>query len=118
MGENGMRIRWLMLGAVFALGGLGGAYAAVTADRIPPRTVRDLIAICGDTQEDPAMTAAVNYCHGFVEGASDVEVEHEGVPKARKLFCLPSPRPPSDQALSSFIAWANATPARLDQPAL
>ena len=37
---------------------------------------------------------------------------------ARKLFCLPSPRPPRGSELTNFIAWANGLPGRLDMPSI
>ena len=47
-----------------------------------------------------------------------VEEAHEGHRDVRKLFCLPHPRPPSGSEIGKFIAWANALPSRLDQPAV
>jgi hypothetical protein len=80
--------------------------------------VRDLIETCAPAKEDPMMTAAINYCHGFVQGAVLVEEAHEAQPCPRRLFCLPSPPPPSGSELSKFIAWANVLPSRLDEPAI
>ena len=94
------------------------ASAAVKESQFPPRTVRDLIEICAPSKEDPMMTAAINYCHGFAQGAVIVEEAHEDHRDVRKLFCLPSPPPPSGSELSKFIAWANALPSRLDEPAI
>jgi hypothetical protein len=94
------------------------APAAVTESEFPPRTVRDLIAICAPEPSDPMMTAAVNFCHGYAEGAVDVEEAHEAQRGARKLFCLPTPPPPRGSELTSFVAWANEQPARLDMPAI
>jgi len=94
------------------------ASAAVMESQFPPRTVRDLIEICAPSKEDPMMTAAINYCHGFAQGAVIVEEAHEDHRDVRKLFCLPSPPPPSGSELSKFIAWANALPSRLDEPAI
>ena len=94
------------------------ASAAVRESQFPPSTVRDLIEICAPAKEDPMMTAAINYCHGFAQGAVIVEEAHEGQRDARKLFCLPSPRPASGSEITKFIAWANALPSRLDEPAI
>jgi Rap1a immunity proteins len=94
------------------------ASAAVTESQFPPSTVRDLIEICAPAKEDPVMTAAINYCQGFAQGAVLVEEAHEGQRDARKLFCLPSPRPASGSEITKFIAWANAMPSRLDEPAI
>ena len=94
------------------------APAAVTDAQFPPDNVRDLIAICAPDKDDPRMTAAVNFCHGFVEGAVIVEEANEVQKGARKLFCLPSPPPPRGSELTSFIAWANQLPGRLDMPSI
>jgi hypothetical protein len=47
-----------------------------------------------------------------------VEEAHEAQPGARKLFCLPTPRPPRGAELTSFIAWANERSTRLEMPAI
>jgi hypothetical protein len=113
-----MPTRCLLFSTLLLCGGATTASAAVTDSNFPPRTVRDLIAICAPDQNDPMMTAAVNFCHGFVEGAVIVEEAHEAQKGARKLFCLPNPRPPRGSELSSFIAWANEQPERLNMPAI
>ena len=114
---EGMRITAIVLGLALT-SGTTIASANVTESQFPPRTVRDLIEICAPAQDDPMMTAAINYCQGFAQGAVLVEEAHEAQPSASKLFCLPSPRPPSGSELSKFIAWANALPSRLDEPAI
>jgi hypothetical protein len=108
----------LLFSTVLAVAGATAAPAAVTESQFPSNTVRDLIAICAADQNDPLMTAAVNFCHGFAEGAVIVEEAHEAQRGARRLFCLPTPRPPRGSELTSFIGWANAQPARLDMPAI
>ena len=113
-----MRSRGLLFGIVLAVAGATAATAAVTESEFPPRTVRDLIAICAPEPSDPMMTAAVNFCHGYAEGAVDVEEAHEAQRGTRKLFCLPTPPPPRGSELGNFIAWANEQPARLDMPAI
>ena len=94
------------------------ASAAVTESEFPPNSVRELIAICAPDKDDPAMTAAVNFCQGFVEGAVVVEEANEARKGARKLLCLPSPRPPRGTELANFITWANQLPGRLDMPSI
>lgn len=113
-----MKSKCLLFAAALGIAGATAARAAVMESEFPPNTVRDLIAICAPDQNDPMMTAAVNFCHGYAEGAVDVEEAHEAQRGARKLFCLPTPPPPRGSELSSFIAWANAQPARLDMPAI
>ena len=113
-----MRSTSLVFGTVLMVIGATAASAAVTESEFPPNTVRDLIAICSPDNNDPMITAAVNFCHGYAEGAVDVEEAHEAQKGARKLFCLPTPRPPRGSELTSFTAWANEQPARLDMPAI
>src|SRR5262249_3641008 len=74
----------LALGAALTAGATM-ASAAVMESQFPPRTVRDLIEMCTPAKEDPMMTAAINYCHGFAQGAVIVEEAHETQPSARKL---------------------------------
>jgi len=112
-----MKLAVMALGVTLAAGATI-ASAAVTESEFPPRTVRDLIEICAPAKEDPMMTGAINYCHGFAQGAVLVEEAHEGQPSARKLFCLPSPQPAEGSEITKFIAWANALPSRLDEPAI
>jgi hypothetical protein len=113
-----MKLKALALGAgIIALSASAGV-GAVSPSQFPPRTVADLIAICAPSNDDPLMTAAVNFCQGYAEGAVDVEEAHEAQRGGRKLFCLPTPRPPRNSALANFIAWANARPTRLDMPAI
>lgn len=113
-----MRLAILALGACLCALGTAAAAAALSESRLPPRTVADLIAICAPAKDDPLLTAAVNFCHGYAEGAVDVEEAHDMQPGGRKLFCLPTPRPPRGSELASFIAWANERPARRDMPAI
>ena len=118
-----MRSRCLLIGAALLVGAtvtpLTLAPAAVVTDaQFPPNTVRDLIAICAPAPDDPRMTASVNFCHGFVEGAVIVEEANEARKGVPKLFCLPSPRPPRGSELENFTIWANQQPGRLDMPSI
>lgn len=113
-----MKLRILALGIVLSVGPFAAAMAAVSAAQFPPRTVRDLLAICAPAKDDPMRTAAVSFCTGYVEGAVIVENAHGMQKNAHKLFCLPTPPPSHHQALAAFTAWANAQPSRLDQPAI
>jgi hypothetical protein len=72
-----MRFRALALAAVLTAAGASAASAAVSESQFPPHTVADLIAICAPAKDDPLMTGAVNFCHGYAEGAVVVEEAHE-----------------------------------------
>ena len=115
-----MRLGVLAAGAALSAGLLfSAAHAAVTQDNFPPKTTADLVALCSAQKDDQLVTAAVNYCHGFAEGAVDIALSYSAVgPQAHRPFCLPSPAPTHDQAVADFAAWANGDPKRLDQPAV
>jgi len=114
-----MRLGVLAAGAALSAGLLlPAARAAVTQDNFPPKTTADLVALCTAQKDDPLATAALNYCHGFAEGAVEIALSYSAVgPQSHRPFFLPSPAPSHDQATSDFAAWANADPKRLDQPA-
>jgi Rap1a immunity proteins len=86
--------------------------------QVPPRTVRDLLALCSAGRGDATQMAAVAFCNGYVEGAVIVEKAHGMEKNAHPLFCLPSPPPTHNQALAAFTTWADAQPTRLDKPAI
>lgn len=116
--EVTLNIKALALGVAIAGASVCGARAALNESQFPPQTVRDLVAICAPAQDDPMMTPAINYCHGYAEGSVIVEMAHEARNRSPALFCLPKPAPASGGELTSFIAWANQDPTRLDKPAV
>jgi hypothetical protein len=102
---------------VCATFGVTKGQAAVSQDQFPPKTTGDLIALCGAIKDDPLMTAAVNFCNGFAEGAVEFALGYESVArKDRQPFCLPTPRPSHNEAVAQFTTWANADPKRLEEP--
>lgn len=91
--------------------------AAVSQDQFPPKTTGDLVTLCTATKDDPLMTAAVNFCNGFAEGAVELALGYESVArKDRQPFCLPTPKPSHNEAVAQFTTWANADPKRLAEP--
>jgi hypothetical protein len=93
--------------------------AAVTRDNFPPKSTADLVSLCTAQQSDPLVTAAVNYCQGFVEGAVEIALSYSAVgPQSHRPFCLPTPPPTLDQAAGDFASWASSDPTRLSQPAV
>lgn len=100
--------RALALAAAMSAVPVAFAFGAVAPSEFPPLTARDLLAICAAGRDDPMMTAAVNYCDGFVEGAIDVEEAHESRRRTRKLFCIPEPRPTPNEALAPAKSSAAA----------
>ncbi|HEY0181582.1 MAG TPA: Rap1a/Tai family immunity protein [Rhodopila sp.] len=113
------RLVSITLGALAICTSIGTAdgWGAVTRDQFPPRTTGDLVALCSAGKDDPLMTAAVNFCNGFVEGAVELALGYETVSrKGRQPFCLPTPTPSHNDAVAQFASWANGDPKRLDEP--
>lgn len=106
--------RWV-LGIALAAGSAGAAQAAVDTSRVP-QTTGDLVALCSASPGTPMHGAAHSFCHGFALGVVAVELEHQRMSGVR-IFCLPDPAPTVEQGAADFAAWANASPARLAEPA-
>ena len=115
-----MRLGVLAAGAALFSGlASSAASAAITQDNFPPKNTADLVALCSAQRSDPLFAAAINYCQGFVEGAVETALSYAAVGlQSHRPFCLPSPPPALDQAVSDFASWATSDPTRLDQPAL
>ena len=108
---------WAMMAAVACLAATSStARAAVDVNSVP-RTTGDLVALCSTQEADPMHAAAASFCHGFALGAVTVEIERDRASRAPALFCLPETPPTVQQGIASFVAWANASPARLAEPA-
>jgi hypothetical protein len=103
----------LPLFALLALTGLplaGMQLAAQAAPRgidLHARTAGELAALCGANPREPGADAKINYCHGFAQGALDVELQQAG---DKKPFCFPSPMPTRTATLSEFVNWVRALP--------
>jgi hypothetical protein len=86
--------------------------SASTAWTAQPLTLRvntasDLAELCGANPKDTAADAKINYCHGFAQGAVDVELRRAG---DKKPFCFPSPSPSRSATLTEFVNWVRAMP--------
>jgi hypothetical protein len=90
---------------------LGRAAAgAGTEDNFQLSTTGDLVALCSAGPSDPMMTAAVNWCHGFMVGTYRV-LALEEMKEKRKVFCMPTPAPNRNDAVAGFVTWAKANPS-------
>ena len=95
--------------------GPAGSRAAVEAD-FTVRTTGDLVRLCDPTSNDAMANAGINFCHGYVQGAVGVEMQHEAASRSMKLFCLPSPPPSRNEAIAAFVKWAKSAAQRQDGP--
>jgi hypothetical protein len=84
--------------------------AARAAEPITLRatTSRDLAELCGGNPKAPGADARINFCHGFAQGAIDVELRHSS---DKKPFCFPSPAPTRTATMNEFVNWVRALPA-------
>ena len=68
----------------------------------------DLAELCGVNPKDSAADAKINFCHGFAQGAMDVERKYAS---DKKKFCMPSPAPTRTATMTEFVNWVRALPA-------
>jgi hypothetical protein len=90
------------------------AFAVSEAD-FTAKTAGDLVDLCAADPKDPMGTAALNFCHGFAQGAVSVVMEEAAASKRPKLFCLPTPAPTRSATLAEFVTWARANPSHLNE---
>jgi hypothetical protein len=93
---------------------LSAAQAAQTIS-LHASTAGELAELCGANPREPAADAKINFCHGFAQGAVDVERKHA---EETKLFCFPSNPPPRGVVMGEFVNWVRALPDHQSQPAV
>jgi hypothetical protein len=111
-----MRMRgWVLVFGLCSVALTGGAQAAATEGDFLLRTTNDLVELCSAVQSDSMYTVARNFCHGFTVGVFQVLQEEDAAHRTGKLFCIPDPPPTRNEAIASFVQWAQADPKRLAQ---
>jgi hypothetical protein len=70
-------------------------------------TASELAELCGANPKEPGADAKINWCHGFAQGAVDVELRRAG---EKKPFCFPSPPPSRTATLTEFVNWVRSMP--------
>jgi hypothetical protein len=88
---------------------------AQRAVSIQARTAGDLADLCAANPKDPQGEAKINFCHGFAQGATAVELRHT---EGKKPFCFPSPAPTRTATMSEFVNWARSLPEHRAMPAV
>ena len=76
------------------------------------RTAGELAAMCGANPREAGADARINYCHGFAQGALDVDMHY-----SKHTICLPSPAPTRTATLREFEGWVRANAERGRMPA-
>jgi hypothetical protein len=86
---------------------------AATETNFGPATTADLVELCTATPDNGMGTAALNFCEGFAQGAVLVEMQNMAGFRGPKPFCMPSPPPSRNEAISEFVKWARVSPDRM-----
>jgi hypothetical protein len=79
------------------------------------RTAGELAELCAANPRDPLGDAKINYCHGFAQGAVQVEIRHS---EGKKAFCFPTPAPSRTATLGEFVNWVRSMPEHRTPPAV
>jgi hypothetical protein len=87
------------------------ARAQVVEDNFQLRNTGDLVALCSSQSTDRMFTAAQNFRHGFAVGTYRSLLAAQTA-QPDPLFCPPAQVPTRSQAITEFVQWANASPAR------
>lgn len=105
----------LLAALTLTLGLAASAAQAAQPISLRATTALELAELCGANPKEPAADAKINFCHGFAQGALDVERKRA---EETKLFCFP-PNPPTRQAvMSEFVNWVRAMPEHRSQSSL
>ena len=79
------------------------------------RTAGELAELCAANPKDPLGDAKINYCHGFAQGAIQVELRRT---EGKKAFCFPNPTPTRTATMTEFVNWVRALPDHKTPPAV
>ena len=79
------------------------------------RTAGELAELCAANPKDPLGDAKINYCHGFAQGAIQVEIRRS---EGKKTFCFPNPAPTRTATMTEFVNWVRALPEHKTPPAV
>jgi Rap1a immunity proteins len=105
----------LLATAVMTSGVVTSGARAEQSASLHARTAGELAELCGANPREAEAIAKINFCHGFAQGAVDVERKRA---EESKLFCFPPSPPNREVVLSEFVAWVRAMPDHRNQPAL
>jgi hypothetical protein len=106
-------MRQFFVVALLATGlGSAGAWAAQPLP-IHTNTAGELADVCSVAPHTAGADERINFCHGFAQGAIDVELSHAG---DKKPFCFPKPSPSREETISQFVSWVRSMPDRRSLP--
>jgi hypothetical protein len=88
---------------------------AVTEKDFEANTAEQLISLCSVSPDDPLYHQALNFCHGYFEGAYQYYEAMTSGPKGIKFVCVPDPLPSRNYAIGRFIEWAKSNPQYMQE---
>ena len=94
---------------------LPGLAAAVTEKDFEAHTARQFVNLCTVSPDDPLYHQAINFCHGYFEGAYQYYESMTSGPKGIRFVCVPDPLPSRNDAIGWFIEWAEANSQYMDE---
>jgi hypothetical protein len=107
-----------LLPLLFAAVAPARGMAAVQTSDFLVNTTDQLVSLCSAKPNDPLVTPALNFCHGFAVGVTrTLQEEDLADPRAKPMFCLPANGVDRNQALSAFLQWVSADPSRMSMSA-
>lgn len=101
-----MLIVMLLIGACFA----PLRAEALTEEDFTIRTTEALMNLCTASPDDPAYTAAINFCHGYLIGSLHFHMAETAGDESKRLVCFPNPSPTRNEGVKMFIDWAKSHP--------
>ncbi len=105
----------ILTAAALALILTAGVARAAQPISLHASTAGELAALCGAPPREPGADARINFCHGFAQGALDVERKRA---EEAKLFCFPAQPPSRDVVMGEFVNWVRALPDHGTQSAV
>jgi len=92
--------------------------AAVGSGALEIHSLRDLYNACTTRSDNPLYISATSLCAGYQEAVLDFHLlDTMGARHGKRKVCLPDPAPTRRQSISGLIAWAQAAPQYMDEPA-
>jgi hypothetical protein len=111
------RSRFVLAAGFAALVAVGpAAWAAAPETALSVRTAGDLADLCAASRSEPAGPERINFCHGYAQGALDMERKREAS-VGKKRICMPNPAPTRAATLDEFAKWTRAIPKHQALPA-
>lgn len=89
---------------------------AVSEKDFEAQTTESMVNLCTAAIDDPLYHQAINFCHGYLEGAFHYYEATSSGPTGIKLVCMPDSRPSRNQVIDMFIDWAKAHPQYWSEP--